>query len=203
MLVRVSHSTVNYKDGLALTGKARRGAAVSDDPRHRPLRASSRPRAIPIGAPGDAVILNGWGLGETHFGGYAGYARVKGEWLVRVAEELHPRPCDGDRHGRIHGDALRAGARKARAHARRRTGRRHRRCRRRRIGRDRASRQARLARHRLDRPASRKRTTSRASARRRSSIARSSRRRAALWARNAGSRASTASARTRSRTSCR
>ena len=114
VLVRVSHSTVNYKDGLALTGKSpvvRRFPMIPGIDLSGVVETSSHAdwRA------GDAVILNGWGLGETHFGGYAGYARVKGEWLVRFAEELHPRACDGDRHGRIHGDALRAGARKARA----------------------------------------------------------------------------------------
>ena len=80
--VRVSHSTVNYKDGLALTGKApviRRwpmipgidfaGTVVSST--HADVKA------------GDEVILNGWGAGETHYGGYAQLARVKGDWLVK------------------------------------------------------------------------------------------------------------------------
>ncbi len=82
VLVRVSHSTVNYKDGLALTGKApviRRwpmipgidfaGTVVSST--HADFKA------------GDEVILNGWGAGETHYGGYAQLARVKGDWLVK------------------------------------------------------------------------------------------------------------------------
>jgi len=81
VLVRISHSTVNYKDGLALTGKApviRRwpmipgidftGTVLSST--HSDFKA------------GDAVILNGWGCGETHFGGYAQLARLKGDWLV-------------------------------------------------------------------------------------------------------------------------
>jgi len=82
VVVRVSHSTVNYKDGLALTGKApviRRwpmipgidfaGTVVSST--HADVKA------------GDEVILNGWGAGETHYGGYAQLARVKGDWLVK------------------------------------------------------------------------------------------------------------------------
>jgi len=82
VLVRVSHSTINYKDGLAITGKApvvRRwpmipgidfaGTVVSST--HAEFKA------------GDEVILNGWGVGETHFGGYAQMARVSGDWLIK------------------------------------------------------------------------------------------------------------------------
>lgn len=81
VLVQISHSTINYKDGLALTGKApviRRwpmipgidfaGTVISST--HREFKA------------GDAVILNGWGCGETHLGAYAQVGRVKGDWLV-------------------------------------------------------------------------------------------------------------------------
>ncbi len=91
VLVRVSHSTINYKDGLALTGKApviRRwpmipgidfaGTVVSST--HADFKA------------GDAVILNGWGCGETHLGGYAQMARVKGDWLVPEAGRSSRRP---------------------------------------------------------------------------------------------------------------
>jgi acrylyl-CoA reductase (NADPH) len=81
VVVRVTHSTVNYKDGLAITGKLpviRRwpmipgidfsGEVVSSE--HADFK------------PGDQVILNGWGVGETHYGAYAGMARVKGDWLI-------------------------------------------------------------------------------------------------------------------------
>jgi len=79
--VRVEWSTVNYKDGLALTGKSpvvRRWpmipgidfAGTVENSNHKEFK------------PGDAVVLNGFGLGETHLGGYAEKARVKGEWLV-------------------------------------------------------------------------------------------------------------------------
>lgn len=79
--VRVSHSTLNYKDGLALTGKApvvRRWPMIPGIDLAGTVEASSDPSF----APGDAVLLNGWGLGETHLGGYAQKARVKAEWLV-------------------------------------------------------------------------------------------------------------------------
>jgi len=81
VLVQVSHSTLNYKDGLAITGKAPvvrtwpmvpgidlAGTVIeSSDARYRA---------------GDAVLLNGWGVGETHWGGLAQKARVKADWLL-------------------------------------------------------------------------------------------------------------------------
>ncbi|MDX2156933.1 MAG: MDR family oxidoreductase [Hyphomicrobiaceae bacterium] len=79
--VRVTHSTINYKDGLALTGKApvvRRWPMIPGIDFAGDVTASSHPDF----KPGDAVVLNGWGLGETHLGGYAQVARVKGDWLV-------------------------------------------------------------------------------------------------------------------------
>ncbi len=80
--VRVSHSTVNYKDGLAVTGKApvvRKWPMVLGIDFAGTVAASSHPEF----KAGDDVILNGWGCGETHFGGYAQLARVKGDWLVK------------------------------------------------------------------------------------------------------------------------
>jgi acrylyl-CoA reductase (NADPH) len=81
--VKVEHSTVNYKDGLAITGKAPiirsfplipgidfAGTVVESS--HTDIK------------PGDKVVLNGWGVGESYHGGYAGLARVKGEWLLPV-----------------------------------------------------------------------------------------------------------------------
>ncbi len=81
--VRVEWSTVNYKDGLALTGKApvvRRFPMIAGIDLAGTVDSSSHPQW----SPGDRVVLNGWGLGETHFGGYAEKARVKGDWLVRL-----------------------------------------------------------------------------------------------------------------------
>ena len=83
--VRVEWSTVNYKDGLALTGKApvvRRFPMIAGIDFAGTVKSSSHP----LWKPNDRVILNGWGLGETHLGGYAEKARVKGDWLVPLRE---------------------------------------------------------------------------------------------------------------------
>jgi acrylyl-CoA reductase (NADPH) len=83
--VRVEWSTVNYKDGLAITGKApvvRRFPMIPGIDLAGSVERSSDPRW----KAGDRVILNGWGLGETHLGGYAEKARVKGDWLVPLSE---------------------------------------------------------------------------------------------------------------------
>src|SRR5262245_18115803 len=83
--VRVEWSTVNYKDGLAVTGKApvvRRFPMIAGIDFAGTVESSSHPRW----GPGDRVILNGWGLGETHLGGYAEKACVKGDWLVPLPE---------------------------------------------------------------------------------------------------------------------
>jgi acrylyl-CoA reductase (NADPH) len=79
--VRVEWSTVNYKDGLALTGKApvvRRWPMIPGIDFAGTVEVSSHPEW----KPGDRVILNGWGTGETHLGAYAEKSRVKGDWLV-------------------------------------------------------------------------------------------------------------------------
>jgi len=81
--VRVTHSTVNYKDGLALTGKApvvRRFPMIPGIDFVGMVESSTHPEW----KPGDRVILNGWGVGETHLGAYAEKARVNGNWLVPV-----------------------------------------------------------------------------------------------------------------------
>ena len=101
--VRVEYSTLNYEDGLALTGKApvvRRFPMIPGIDFAGTVEASSHPDW----KTGDKVILNGWGTGETHFGAYAGKARVKGEWLVRLPASMSARG-DGDRHRRLHRDA--------------------------------------------------------------------------------------------------
>jgi acrylyl-CoA reductase (NADPH) len=88
--VRVTHSTLNYKDGLALTGKApvvRRFPMIPGVDLVGTVEASSNPEF----KPGDGVILNGWGLGETHLGAYAQKARVRGEWLIPLPQGLEPR----------------------------------------------------------------------------------------------------------------
>ncbi|MCO4053447.1 MAG: oxidoreductase [Bosea sp.] len=85
--LRVSHSTVNYKDGLALTGKApvvRRWPMIPGIDAAGIVESSAHPGF----KPGDSVILNGWGTGETHLGSYAEKARVKGDWLVPLPSGL-------------------------------------------------------------------------------------------------------------------
>ena len=80
--LRPEWSTVNYKDGLALTGKApvvRRFPMIAGVDFAGTVESSTHPKW----KPGDQVILNGWGVGETHLGAYAEKARVKGDWLVR------------------------------------------------------------------------------------------------------------------------
>jgi acrylyl-CoA reductase (NADPH) len=88
--VRVEWSTLNYKDGLALTGRApvvRRFPMIAGIDLAGTVEQSTNPEW----KPGDKVILNGWGLGETHLGAYAERARVKGDWLVRMPEGLSAR----------------------------------------------------------------------------------------------------------------
>jgi acrylyl-CoA reductase (NADPH) len=80
--VRVEWSTVNYKDGLAITGKApvvRRFPMIAGVDFAGTVESSTHRKW----KPSDQVILNGWGLGETHLGAYAEKARVKGDWLIR------------------------------------------------------------------------------------------------------------------------
>jgi acrylyl-CoA reductase (NADPH) len=87
--VDVSHSTLNYKDGLALTGASpvvRRWPMIPGIDFVGTVSASSHEG---IGA-GDAVVLNGWGVGETHLGGFAQRARVPGGWLVPLPEAFSP-----------------------------------------------------------------------------------------------------------------
>ena len=85
--VRVEATTVNYKDGLAISGK-------SPVVRHWPMVpgidfAGTVSNSTHAGfRPGDAVILNGWGVGETHWGGYAETARVNGDWLIKRPEAI-------------------------------------------------------------------------------------------------------------------
>jgi len=88
--VRVAYSTINYKDGLALTGKA---PVVRKFPLHAGIDFAgtvedSSDARFKVG---DAVLLNGWGVGESHSGGLAQKARVKGDWLVALPQGLTAR----------------------------------------------------------------------------------------------------------------
>jgi acrylyl-CoA reductase (NADPH) len=87
--VRVAFSTLNYKDGLAITGR-------SPVVRHFPmvpgidLVGTVEDSRHPAWTTGDAVILNGWGVGETHWGGLSQKARLKGDWLVALPSAFAP-----------------------------------------------------------------------------------------------------------------
>ncbi|GGH17546.1 alcohol dehydrogenase [Alsobacter metallidurans] len=90
--VRVTHSTVNYKDGLAITGKApvvRRFPMIPGIDFAGVVESSSHPDW----KAGDEVVLDGWGTGETHLGAYAQKARVKGDWLIPRPAGLSPAEC--------------------------------------------------------------------------------------------------------------
>jgi acrylyl-CoA reductase (NADPH) len=81
---------VNYKDGLAITGKApvvRRFPMIAGIDFSGTVTASSHPQW----KAGDRVVLNGWGLGETHLGAFAQVARVSGDWLVALPNGLSAR----------------------------------------------------------------------------------------------------------------
>ena len=85
--VEVSHSTLNYKDGLAVTGAA---PVVRKFPLIAGIDFAGRVRSSSDGRfkSGDAVVANGWGMGETHHGGYATRARVKGDWLIPLPDKF-------------------------------------------------------------------------------------------------------------------
>ncbi|MDN5004490.1 MDR family oxidoreductase [Bradyrhizobium sp. GCM10027634] len=88
--VRVEYSTLNYKDGLALTGKApvvRRFPMIAGIDFAGMVEQSSHP----AWKAGDKVVCTGWGMGETHLGAYAEKARVKGDWLVALPQGLSAR----------------------------------------------------------------------------------------------------------------
>jgi acrylyl-CoA reductase (NADPH) len=88
--VSVEYSTVNYKDGLALTGKAPIIRTFPLIPGIDLAGVVERSANKEFSA-GDRVVLNGWGVGETHHGGFAQRARVKAEWLVKLPAELTTR----------------------------------------------------------------------------------------------------------------
>jgi len=88
--VRVEYSTINYKDGLAITGKlpvVRRFPMIPGVDLAGTVMSSAREdiRA------GDKVVLNGWGLGETHYGAFSQRARVSGDWLIPLPKEFSTR----------------------------------------------------------------------------------------------------------------
>ena len=106
--VAVEYSTVNYKDGLALSG----GRIMQSMPMIGGIDLAGTVEASdnPAFKAGDKVILNGWGLSQTHNGGYAQKARVPGGLADPAAGQVHDARSDGDRHGGLYGDAVRDGA---------------------------------------------------------------------------------------------
>ena len=88
--VRVEYSTVNYKDGLAITGKS---PVVRKFPMVPGIDLAGVVESSTSEAwrPGERVLLNGWGVGEGHWGGFSQKARVKAEWLQNVPERFTTR----------------------------------------------------------------------------------------------------------------
>lgn len=87
--IRVSHSTLNYKDGLAITGKGpvvRRFPMVPGIDLAGVVESTTHPDY----KVGDAVVLNGWGVGEVHWGGLTQKTRLKGDWLVPLPKAFSP-----------------------------------------------------------------------------------------------------------------
>jgi putative YhdH/YhfP family quinone oxidoreductase len=88
--VDIDYSTINYKDGLALTNKSpvvRKWPMVPGIDCAGTVAASASPAL----SAGDKVVLNGWGIGETAWGGLAQRGRYRGDWLVRVPAPLSTR----------------------------------------------------------------------------------------------------------------
>jgi acrylyl-CoA reductase (NADPH) len=87
VLVEVAYSSLNYKDGLAISGKgkiARRLPMVAGID----LAGVVKESTVPRWRPGDSVLVNGWGLSEVHWGGYCDRVRVKDEWLTALPPGL-------------------------------------------------------------------------------------------------------------------
>jgi acrylyl-CoA reductase (NADPH) len=90
VIVRVDYSTLNYKDGLALTNRSpvvRKWPMVPGIDFAGTVETSAHADF----KPGDHVLLNGWGVGETHWGGLAQKARVKGDWLIPLPSKFSTR----------------------------------------------------------------------------------------------------------------
>ncbi len=88
--VRVDYSTINYKDGLAITGKSpvvRKWPMVPGIDGAGEVIASTHPEW----KPGDAFLLNGWGVGEVHMGCLSQRARLKGDWLIPLPQGMSAR----------------------------------------------------------------------------------------------------------------
>jgi NADPH:quinone reductase-like Zn-dependent oxidoreductase len=99
--IAVDYSTVNYKDGLALTGRA---PIIRTFPLILGIDLSGTVQASAYSGieVGDRVVANGWGLSQTHNGGYAQKARMRGDWLVKIPTPLSSRDAMATLGYRIH-----------------------------------------------------------------------------------------------------
>ena len=91
VVVRVDYSSLNYKDGLALTGQGKILRATPMVPGVDLAGTVENPGSDTRFRAGDRVVLTGWGVGEKYSGGYAGYARVQGDWLIPLPAGLTTR----------------------------------------------------------------------------------------------------------------
>ena len=115
----VEYSTLNYKDAPGDHQPVAGGAQLADGARHRRRRHRDRQPPPGAGRPGDAVVLNGWGVGETHWGCLAAAGAPEGRLAgARCPAAFTRAPGHGHRHRRLHRHAVRAGAGAARRHAR-------------------------------------------------------------------------------------
>ena len=89
--VAVAYSTLNYKDGLAITNK---GPVVRQWPMVAGIDGAGTviESSHPNWKAGDTFVHNGWGVGETHWGCLAEKARLKGDWLVHLPKACHSQP---------------------------------------------------------------------------------------------------------------
>ena len=90
VLVEVQYSALNYKDGLALSGNRNKVARSLPMVAGIDLAGTVVESRSPLWKAGDAVVLNGFGLSETHWGGFTRYQRVKAEWLVALPDAFTP-----------------------------------------------------------------------------------------------------------------
>ena len=117
VVIRAAYSSVNYKDALAATGT---GKILRRFPLIGGIDVSGTVESSRDGrfAPGDPVLVTGYDLGVAHDGGYAGYVRVPGDWVVPVPRRVVALRGDGARHRRLHRGARRGAARAPGAAAR-------------------------------------------------------------------------------------
>ena len=110
VLVEVAYSGLNYKDGLALSGNKNKVARKLPMVGGIDLAGTVIESRSPLWSAGDKVVLNGFGLSESQWGGYTQYQRVKAEWLLRLPQQrCHvPRRLGGRHHAGLSGACFRA-----------------------------------------------------------------------------------------------